>query len=159
MLVQAKGLARKALDAVARHGGAERARSDSQTQAGTFFMIGQDRQTKVRVGQLFAALPDLAKLDRQVQALTRLERQPVLQVGDRYTVLRSASGTEALAALRATASQQPAAALGGPARAETRGSGAVQITGIECTFHSATSGKNHGANQRTGLIRERRQGY
>ena len=75
MLIQAKGLARKSLDPVARHGGAEGACRYRQTQPRTTFMIGQNRQTKIRIGQLFAALPGCTKFGRLMQTLARLEPQ------------------------------------------------------------------------------------
>jgi hypothetical protein len=46
-------------------------------------MIGQNRQTEVRVGQLSTALPYGAKFGRLVQTLARFERQPLDQIGDR----------------------------------------------------------------------------
>ncbi len=50
VLRQAKGLAREALDAVARDGGAEGARRYRQTQARRPGLIFEYRQTEVRVG-------------------------------------------------------------------------------------------------------------
>jgi hypothetical protein len=47
--------------------------------------------------------------------------------------------TESLAALGATPGEQAATALGGHAGAKTVGARAMQITGIECSFHSGTS--------------------
>ena len=38
-------------------------------------MIGQDRQTKKRIGKFLAAQLDFAKFGRLVQTLARLERQ------------------------------------------------------------------------------------
>jgi hypothetical protein len=46
-------------------------------------MIGQNRQTKKRVGKLFAAPLDFAKFGRCAQPLARLERQPLGRIGDR----------------------------------------------------------------------------
>jgi len=46
-------------------------------------MIGQNRQTEVRIGQFSAALPYRAKFGRLVQTLARLERQPLDKLGDR----------------------------------------------------------------------------
>ena len=83
MLVQAKRFAREALDAVAGHGITECARRDRQTQPRIVFMIRQNRQTEVRVGKLSTALPYGAKFGRLVQTLTRLERQPLDQIGGR----------------------------------------------------------------------------
>jgi hypothetical protein len=110
-------------------------------------IIGQNRETEVRVGRFSAALPNSAKFGRLVQTLTRLECQPLDKLGDRTKLLRKASGAEALATLRAASSQQPTAALGGHTRSETMRSGTMQITGIKSTFHGATSGKKYGANQ------------
>lgn len=75
VLVQAKGFSCEAFDAVARHGGAERARRNAQPQARIGFMIGQDRQTKIRIGELSAAPLQVAKFGRLMQTLARLERQ------------------------------------------------------------------------------------
>jgi hypothetical protein len=138
VLAQAKALAYEALDAVPRHCAAEGTRRDCQTQARTSFMIRHHRQAKKRVGQPLTTLPYRAKFGRLVQTLSRLEGQPGGQRGDRSRILRSASGTETFAALRATTSQQPTAAFRGHARTETMSSGTVQITGIKSTFHSAT---------------------
>ncbi len=77
VLVQAKGLSREALDAVACNGGTKGARGDAQTQTRITFMIGHDRQTKIGVGEFFAALPNLAKFGRLMQSLARLERLPL----------------------------------------------------------------------------------
>src|SRR5260370_6469691 len=81
VLVQTKGFSREALDAVAGHGSAEGASRYRQTQSRMTFMIGEHRHTEVRVGQPVAALPDRAKFGRLMQTLTRLERQPLGQLG------------------------------------------------------------------------------
>ncbi len=73
VLSQAKGLAREALDAVARNSGAESARRYRQSQSRRAGLIFEDRQTEVRVGKSSAALPDSAKFGRLVQTLARLE--------------------------------------------------------------------------------------
>jgi len=125
VLVQAKRLTCESLDAIARHRAAKGTRCDRQTQARTLLIISQYREAEVGVGQFFAALPDLAKFDRQVQTLARFERQPRNGLGNRYKDLREASGTEALAALRPTASQQLTAALGGHTRAESVSTGTM----------------------------------
>ena len=83
VLVQTKGLSCKAFDAIARDRGAEGSCRDTQAQASVGFMIGQNRQTKKRVGKFFAAPLDFAKFSRRVQALARLERQPLGRIGDR----------------------------------------------------------------------------
>ena len=83
VLVQAKGLTCKAFDAIARDRGAEGSCRDTQAQASVGFMIGQNRQTKKRVGKFFTAPLDFAKFSRRVQALARLERQPLGRIGDR----------------------------------------------------------------------------
>ena len=75
MLVQTKGLAREAFDAIARYGGTEGARRDAQTQSRIGFMIGQNGQTKKCIGELFAAPFHFFKFGRLVQTLARLERQ------------------------------------------------------------------------------------
>jgi hypothetical protein len=75
VLVQTKGLAREALDAVARDGAAEHARRDRKPQTRMSVMIRQHRQIKVRIGESPAALFDRAKFCRLMQTLGRLERQ------------------------------------------------------------------------------------
>jgi hypothetical protein len=59
--------------------------------------------------------------------------------------------TETLAALGASPAEQTATTLGGHAGAETVGARAMQITGIECTFHSdnalRVAGENFGLKQ------------
>jgi hypothetical protein len=47
------------------------------------FMVCENGQAKIGVGKSFAALPRGAKLGRLVQALARLERQPLDKLGDR----------------------------------------------------------------------------
>ena len=157
VLVQTKGFSRQALDTVAGHGGAESTSRYRQTQSRMTFMIRQHRHAEVRVGQPAAALPDLAKFGRLMQTLAWLERQPLGQMVS-LEALTQALGAEALAALRAAASQQSAAALGGHARSETMGSGTVQVTGVKSTFHSATSGNLRGKSSNRKIC-ERRQGY
>lgn len=97
VLVQAKGFSRQALDAVARHGTTESAGRNRQSQARIIFMIGQNRQTEVRVGQFSAALPYRAKFSRLVQTLSRLERQPLNQMG---IARRSCAGRQGQRRLR-----------------------------------------------------------
>ena len=75
VLVQAKGLARDPFDAIACYGGTEGARRDAQTQPGVSFMIGQNRQRKKRIGELFSAPFHISKFGRLMQTLARLERQ------------------------------------------------------------------------------------
>ena len=75
VLVQAKGFARDPFDAVAGDGGAEGARRDAQSQARIGFTIGQNRQSKKRIGEFGAAPLQRAKFGRLVQTLARLERQ------------------------------------------------------------------------------------
>jgi len=125
VLVQSKGLSCKAFDAIARDRGAEGSRRDTQTQASVGFMIGQNRQTKKCIGKFFAALLDFAEFGRRAQALARLERQPLSKNGDRQSVLKCVSGTEALAPLGAPAREQCAAALGGHAGAKAVGTGTM----------------------------------
>jgi hypothetical protein len=125
VLVQAKGLSCKAFDAIARDRGAEGSRRNTQTQASVGFMIGQNRQTKKCIGKFFAALLDFAKFGRLMQALARLERQPLDGNGDRSSVQKCVSGTEALAPFGATAGEQGAAALGGHAGAKAVGTGTM----------------------------------
>jgi hypothetical protein len=60
-----------------------------------------------------------------VQTLSRLERQPLDQMGIARRSCAGASGAEALAALRAAASQQASAAFGGHTRPKTMGSGTM----------------------------------
>jgi hypothetical protein len=80
-----------------------------------------------------------------MQALPRLEPQ----FTDRSrTFGRGALRTESLAALGAPPSKQPPAALRGHAGAEAVGAGAMQITRIECTFHSTGVGKAFGQENR-----------
>jgi hypothetical protein len=83
VLIQAKGFSRESFDAIACHGGAKSAGRNRQSQARITFMIGQNRQTEVRIGQFSAALPYRAKFGRLVQTLARLERQPLDKLGDR----------------------------------------------------------------------------
>src|SRR5882757_4399657 len=68
-------------------------------------------------------------------------------------------GTEAFAALRPAAGQQSATTLRGHARAKTVGTGSMQITGIESTFHSAPLKQKPLAKSMNWEIYERRQGY
>jgi hypothetical protein len=75
VLVQAKGFSCEAFDAIAGDGCAERAGRDAQTQTRIGFMIAQNRQTKKRIGEFFAAPPDISKFGRLMQTLARLERQ------------------------------------------------------------------------------------
>jgi hypothetical protein len=77
VLVQTKGLSRETFDAIARDRGAEGSGCDTQPQSRKGFMIGQDRQTKKCIGELFAAPLHIAKFGRLVQTLARLERQPL----------------------------------------------------------------------------------
>jgi hypothetical protein len=121
VLVQTKGLTGKTLDAIARNRRTEGAGRDAQSQPRIGFMIGQDRQAEEGIGEFSTAPRNLAKFGRLVQTLARLERQ----FTDYWTALRSASGTEALAALGATPGQQSTATLGGHARAETVGTGTM----------------------------------
>ena len=83
MLVQTKGFTRQAFNSIARHGRAEGAGRDRKAKPRMTFIIGQNRQTKKRVAQSFAALPKGAKFGRLMQSLARLERQPLDQLGDR----------------------------------------------------------------------------
>ena len=125
VLVQTKGLSCEALDAIARNCGAEGSRRYAQPEARKGFMIGQDRQTKKCVGEFFSAPLDFEKFGRRAQALARLERQPRSKNGDRQSVLKCVSGTEALAPLGAPAREQCAAALGGHAGAKAVGTGTM----------------------------------
>ena len=83
MLVQTKGLSCEAFDAIAGNGGAEGSRRYAQTQSRIGFMIGQNRQTKKRIGEFSTAPLHFAKFGRLVQTLARLERQPLNKLGDR----------------------------------------------------------------------------
>ena len=135
MLIQPKRFPGEALDAIARHRAAEGARRDRQPQTRMIFVIGQHGQTEESIGKFLTALSDLAKFGRLVQTLARLEGQ----LTNRWTACRAVLGTEALTPLRATPCQQTTATLGGHPGPKAMGSGTVQITGIERTFHSATS--------------------
>jgi hypothetical protein len=64
------------------------------------------------------------------------------------------SGAEELASLGAAAGEQSATALRGHARAKTVGTGSMQITGIESTFHSATQAKTTGQINELGDLRK-----
>jgi hypothetical protein len=77
VLIQTKGFPREALDPVARHGAAERARRDRQTESRARSLVGQNREAEERIADFSTALPDRAKFRRLVQSLARLERQPV----------------------------------------------------------------------------------
>jgi hypothetical protein len=46
-------------------------------------MVAQDRQTKIGIGEFFAAPLHVAKFGRLVQTLARLECQPLDRIGDR----------------------------------------------------------------------------
>jgi hypothetical protein len=116
-------------------------------------MVGQNRESKISVGEFSTPPLHIAKFGRLMQTLARLERQ----FTDRVALI--ALRTETLAAFGAPAGKQSAAALGGHARAETVGAGTMQITGIESTFHSATREQKPRAKSRGWAIYERRQGY
>ena len=75
MLVQAKGFSRQALDPIARNRGSAGARRYGQAQPRMSFMVCQNRQAKIGIGESSAALPYGAKFGRLVQTLARLERQ------------------------------------------------------------------------------------
>ncbi len=75
VLVRAKRLARKPLDDIARDSATEGARCDGQTQPRTVFIVGQYGQTKIGVGEFFAALPHGTEFRGLVQTLARLEGQ------------------------------------------------------------------------------------
>ena len=83
MLVQAKGFASQAFNAIARYGGAEGACRDRETKARVTFIISENRQTEKRVAHSLAALPKGTKFGRLMQSLARLERQPLGQFGGR----------------------------------------------------------------------------
>src|ERR1700759_4296615 len=118
------------------------------------FIISQHRQSEERIAVLSAPSFDISKFGRLVQPLARLERQ----FTDRNVIRRDALRTEALAAFRATSSQQGATALGGHARAETVSADSVQITGVESTFHGATRTKLWGKSMDWAIYKGR-QGY
>ena len=75
MLVQTKGLAREAFDAIARYSGAEGARRDAQTQSRIRFIVGQNGKAEKCIGELSAAPLHITKFGRLVQTLARLERK------------------------------------------------------------------------------------
>ena len=77
MLVQTKRLSCQAFDAIACDGGAECSRRYAQTQSRKSFMIGQNQQTEIGIGEFFAAPLHVAKFGRLMQSLARLERQPL----------------------------------------------------------------------------------
>jgi hypothetical protein len=83
VLVQTKGLSREAFYAIACDRSTEGSRRDTQPQSRKGFMIGQDRQAKICIGEFFAAPLHIAKFARLVQTLARLERQPLDRRGDR----------------------------------------------------------------------------
>jgi len=139
VLVQAKRLARQALDAITRHGRAKRTRRDTQAKTRVRVGVDQHRYAEKHVGESPAAALHVAKFSRLMQTLARLERQ----FTDRSSSRRELR-TEALAALGASTRQQSAAALGGHARAKSMSTSTVQIAGIESTFHSATRAKTAG---------------
>src|SRR6202050_2889849 len=130
MLIQAEGLSRQTLDAVAHHGGAAGARRYREPEPRIRFMVCQNRQAKIGVGKSSAALPCSAKFGRLVQTLARLERQ--LTDWDSLTGLTS--GAEALAALCTAPRKKPPAAFGGHTCAKPVGTGTMQITRIEGTL-------------------------
>ena len=141
MLVQAKGFSCEAFDAIACHGAAEGSGRNAQTQPSMGFMVGEDRYTKKPIGEFFTAPFHVTKFGRLVQTLARLERQ----FTDRKRPEGIALRAELLAALGAAAGEQSTAALGGHARTKAVGTGTMQITGVEGTFHSsATRAKTTG---------------
>ena len=75
MLIQSKGFSCQAFDAVACDCAAEGSRRYAQTQSRKGFMIGQNQQTKIGIGEFFAAPLHVSKFGRLVQSLARLERQ------------------------------------------------------------------------------------
>ena len=151
MLVQTKGLARQALDAVARDGGAEGAGRDAQPQPRMSFLIDEYGETEECIRKATALLSHVAKFGRLMQTLARLERQ----FTDRSSSKRNLRA-EFLAALGATTCQQCAAAFRCHAGTKSVGTGTMQIAGVESTFHSATRAKT--AGQINGLGRFTRGG-
>ena len=147
VLVQAKGLARQALDAIAGNCRAEGAGSDAQPQSRMRFLIHENRQTEECIRKTTALFLHVAKFGRLMQSLARLERQ----FTDRSSSKRELRA-EFLAALRTTTCQQCAAALRCHAGTKSVGTGTMQIAGVESTFHSATRAKNHRPNQWSGSI-------
>jgi hypothetical protein len=77
MLVQPKGFSREPLDAVAGHRRTERAGGYRQPEARATRLIRENRHTEKRIGQTPAALTHGPKFGRTVQALARLEPQPL----------------------------------------------------------------------------------
>ena len=75
VLIQTKGLACEALDAIACDCRAEGSCRYAQTQSRIGFMIGKDQQTEKCIGKLSAAPLHFAKFGRLMQTLARLERQ------------------------------------------------------------------------------------
>ena len=75
MLVQAKRFSSQTLDVVTDNGAGAGARRYRQSQPRIRFMIGQNGQAKIRVGNSSANLPNFAKFGRLVQTLARLELQ------------------------------------------------------------------------------------
>jgi hypothetical protein len=140
MLVQAKGFSCQALDQVARDCAAAASRRDRQPQARVSFMVCEYGQNKIRVGKAPAALPYYTKFGRLMQTLARLERQ----FTDRWPPRNRASRAEALAALCTPPSKHLPTALGRHSRAKTVGTGTMQVTWIEGTFHKATWAKSTG---------------
>ena len=147
VLVQAKGLARQPLDAIAGNCGAEGARSDAQPQPRVRLLIHQNRQTEECIREATAMFLHVTKFGRLMQTLARLERQ----FTDRSSSERKLRA-EFLAALRATTGQQCAPAFRCHAGTKSVGTGTMQIAGVECTFHSATRAKNPRPNQWSGSI-------
>jgi len=109
MLVQAKGLAREALQEVARDRAAAGTRRYREPEAWMIFVVGEYRQCKVRVGESLAALPYLAKFGRLVQSLARLELElgqgPLRRQGQRrlrpFARRRASTARPLLVAIRA----------------------------------------------------------
>ena len=75
VLMHAKGFTGEPFDDITRHGGAQGARGNGQSQPRTVLIVGQYRQTEIGVGEFFAALPYGTEFRRLVQTLARLEGQ------------------------------------------------------------------------------------
>jgi len=73
--------------------------------------------------------------------------------------LAQALRAEALAAFRTATGQQTTTGFRGHARPEPVGARSVQVTGIECTFHSGSRCVYEEATQPRATFAERREGY
>lgn len=158
MLVQPKGFSREPLDAVAGHRGAERARGYRQPKARTACLIPENRQTEKRIGQTPAALTNGPKFGRTVQALARLEPQPLVKRRCRYRIRVGRQGQSFLRPLarRRASTRRPLLVAMRARKPCVRAR--CKLLGLNVRFIAQLQ-ETQGTNRRTYDFRERRQGY